>query len=62
VLDGDQASHVERRPDLNAAPLDLALAAVSSAVAVHRGDTGQGLATDRKGRNGAWSSASACIH
>ena len=28
VLDGDQASHVERRPDLDAAPLDLALAAI----------------------------------
>src|SRR5882672_4640052 len=42
VLDGDQASHVERRPDLDAAPLDLSPAAVSAAVPVHRGDAGEG--------------------
>src|SRR6478672_3501292 len=41
VLDGDQASHVERRPDLDAAPLDLALTAISAAVAVHRGEAGE---------------------
>src|SRR6266404_1002066 len=35
VLDGDQASHVERRPDLDTAALDPAPAAVSAAVPVH---------------------------
>jgi hypothetical protein len=34
VLDGDEAGHVERGSDLDAAALDLALAAVSAAVAV----------------------------
>src|SRR5215471_7244290 len=42
VLDGDKAGHVERGSDLDAAALDLALAAVSAAVPVHRGDAGQG--------------------
>src|SRR5216684_2305625 len=42
VLDGDQASHVERRSDLDTAALDLALAAVSAAVPVHRSHAGEG--------------------
>src|SRR6266404_3737569 len=42
VLDGDQAGHVERRPNLDPTSLDLALAAVSAAVAVHWGDAGEG--------------------
>src|SRR6476646_4201122 len=35
VPDGDQASHIERCPNFDPAPLDLALAAVSATVAVH---------------------------
>src|SRR5229473_6604064 len=42
VLDGDQASHVERRSDLDTAALDLALAAVSAAVPVHRSHASEG--------------------
>src|SRR6516225_3310855 len=42
VLDGDEAGHIERRPDFDAAPLDLALAAISAAVPVDRRDAGQG--------------------
>ena len=42
VPDGDQADHVERRPDFDAAALDLALAAVTAAVPVHRSNAGEG--------------------
>ena len=42
VLDGDEARHVERRPDFDAAALDHTLAAISAAVPVHRRDAGQG--------------------
>jgi hypothetical protein len=41
VPDGDKAGHVERCPDLDAAALDLALAAISAAVPVHWGNTDQ---------------------
>jgi hypothetical protein len=42
VLDGDEASHVERRPDLDATALDFTLAAISAAVVVDWGDADQG--------------------
>src|SRR6476469_3986137 len=42
VADGDQAGHEERRAHFDAATLDASLAAIASAVAVHRCDTGEG--------------------
>ena len=42
VPDGDKAGHVQRRPDLDTASLDLTLAAISAAVPVHGSDAGQG--------------------
>jgi hypothetical protein len=42
VLDADEASHVERRPDLDATALDFTLAAISAAVVVDWGDANQG--------------------
>src|SRR5262245_52615268 len=41
VPDRDKAGHIERRPDFDAATLDLAFAAISAAVSVHWRDPGQ---------------------